>query len=422
MPLACTFARQKHTVLSRMLRNKTKIDHYDLFFNFGGGEKHRPLMLGTTFLLGQAHAPDAPQQETPYKDASVALAKPTPAPTYAQPSSGDKAIPTHAPDALQQETPYKDASVALAKPMPAPTYAQTTPGDKAIPTHHPQTSTSKRAKFKQQAELDKVAKEVNFSHADSSGIYKQGIVQEPLRHSCDLGAEPEEVQQVLRLLLGIGQVDAPGAPHQAALYKDPSPAYANSHATEKSRSVAAGPPCAPTCHACGSVAKAMPVQEAARLLQRQNGTAGRALECMNRLKHGLPFTCKDGNPLPPHVTGWHKDYFMHFQPSEESKRMQSKKSVWEMQALLEKETEMLLNALRDSEEPTSCIYELKCFCNTKDNYLCVVPDRAGLGLQRRDIKRTKFQDRKKVSESFWWMFAAIEWEDNRVGSKRKKTT
>ena len=102
--------------------------------------------------------------------------------------------------------------------------------------------------------------------------------------------------------------------------------------------------------------------------------------------------------------------------------MQSKKSVWEMQALLEKETEMLLNALRDSEEPTSCIYELKCFCNTKDNYLCVVPDRAGLGLQRRDIKRTKFQDRKKVSESFWWMFAAIEWEDNRVGSKRKKTT
>ena len=379
-------------------------------------------MLGSTFLLAQAHAQDAQQQETPYKDSSVALTEPTPAPTYAQPSSGDKAIAKHAADAPQQETPYKDASVALTEPTPAPTYAPPCLGDMAIATHAPETPTSKRAKFKQQGELDKVVTEVNFAHADPSSIYKQDIVQQPLRDTCDLGVEPEEVQQVLRLLLGTGQVDAPDAPHQAALYKDPSPACDNSDATAKSPRAAVGPPCAPMCHACGCVAKAMPVQEAVRFLQRKNGTRGRALECMNRLKHGMPFTCKDGNPLPPHVSGWHKDYFLYFQPSEKSKHTHSKKSVREMQALLEKETEMLLNALRDSDEPTSCIYELECFCNNKDNYLCVVPDRACLGLQRRDIKRTKFQDRKKVSESFWWMFAAIEWEDHRVGSKRKKTT
>ena len=311
-------------------------------------------MLGSTFLLAQAHAPDAPQQETSYKDASAA----------------------------------------------------------------PETSTSKRANCKQQAKLDKVATEVNFLHVDSSRIHKQGIVQQPLRHSCDSGAVPEEVQQVVRFLLGIGQVQAPDAPHQAAAYKDPSSACPNTDATAK-------PPSAPTGPSCAHMPRADLSQgnagtEAARLAERDASALG--LQCMDRLKHGLPFTDKDGNPLPAHVSGWHRDYFLYFNPSEESKRMHSEKNVSEMQALLEKETEMLLNALRHSEEPTSCIYELKCFCNNNDKYLCVVPDRACLGLQRRDIKRTKFQDRKKVSESFWWMFAAIEWEDCRVGSKRKKTT
>jgi len=334
-------------------------------------------MLGSTFLLAQAHAPDAPQQETSFKDSSVALAKPTLAPTYAQPSSGDMAIATHPPE----------------------------------------TSTSKRANFKQQAELDKVATEVNFSHADSSRIYKQGIGQQPLRHSCDLGAVPAEVWETVRLLLCKGQVEAADAPHQAASYKDPT-----SDATATSPRALAGPPCAPTCHACGSVAKAMPVQEAARLVQRTRDTSGRALQSMDRLKNGLPFRCKDGNPLPPHVSGWHRDYFLYFKPSEKSKRMHSEKNVQEMQAILQKETETLLNALRDIEVSTSCIYELKCYCNTQDKYLCVVPNRAWLGLQRRDIKRTKFQDRKHVSAGFWGMFAAIEWEDHRVGSKRKKTT
>lgn len=351
-------------------------------------------MLGSTFLLAQAHAPDAPQQETSYKDASVAVGKPSLVP----PSSGDMAIATHVPGAPQQETSYKDASVA------------------------PETSTSERANFKQQAELDKVATEVNFSHVDSSRIYNQGIVQQPLRHSCDLGAVPEEVQEAVRLLLAIGQVKAPDAPRQAASYKDPSSACANSDATAKSPSAPAGPSCAPTCPACGSVAKAMPVQEAARLVQRTRDSSALALECMDRLKDGVPFTGKDGNPLPPHVSGWHRDYFLYFEPCEKSKRMHSEKNVQEMQAILELETEFLLSALRDSEVPTSCIYELKCCCNTKDKYLCEVPDRACLGLQRRNIKRTKFQDRKHVSEGFWGMFAAIEWEDHRVGSKRKKTT
>lgn len=157
-------------------------------------------------------------------------------------------------------------------------------------------------------------------------------------------------------------------------------------------------------------------------MQRTRDSSALALQCMDRLKHGLPFKCKDGNPLPAQVSGWHKDYFLYFKPSKESKDVNEEKSVMEMQMLLEKETEMLLNALRDSEQLTSCIYELKCFCNTNHKYLCVVPDRAYLGLERRGIKRTKFQDRKKVSESFWWMFAAIEWEDHRVGSKRKKTS
>ena len=354
-------------------------------------------MLGSTFLLAQAQAPDAPQQENPYKDASVALAKPTLAPAYTPPSSGDTAMATHAPDAPQQETSYKDASAA------------------------PETSTSKRTNFKQQAELDKVATEVNFSHVDSSRIYKQGTVQQPLRHSCDLGTVPEEVQQVVRFLLGIGQVQAPDAPPPAASNKDPSSVCVNSDTTAKPPSAPAGPPCAFTCPACGSVAKAMPVQEAARLVQRTRDSSALGLQCMDRLKHGQPFTSKDGNPLPAHVSGWHRDYFLYFNPSQKSKHVNSEKNVSEMQALLEKETEMLLNALRVNEEPTSCIYELKCFCNKNDKYLCVVPDRACLGLQRRDIKRTKFQDRKKVSESFWCMFAAIEWEDHRVGSKRKKT-
>lgn len=326
-------------------------------------------MLGSTFLLAQAHAPDAPQQENSYGDSSVALANSTPVPTCAQPSSGDMAIATHLPE----------------------------------------TSTSERVSSKQQAELDEVATEVNFSHAQSSRIYKQGMVHKPLRHSCDLGVVREEVPQALCLLLGIGQVQAPDAPHQA-------------DATAKLLSAPAGLPCAPTCHACGSVAKAMPVQEAARLVQRTRDSSGLALQCKDRLKHGVPFTCKDGNPLSPHVSGWHRDYFLYFEPWEKSKRKHSQKNVQEMQALLEKETEMLLNALRDSEEPTSCIYELKCCRNTKDKYLCVVPDRACLGLQRTDIERTKFQDRKHVSEGFWSMFAAIEWEDHRVGSKRKKTT
>lgn len=336
-------------------------------------------MLGSTFLLAQAHAPDAPHRETSYKDSSVAFANPTRVRTCPQASSDDMGIATHPPE----------------------------------------TSTSERANFKHQAKLDKldkVANEVNFSHVDSSRIHKQGIVQQPLRHSCELGAVPVEVQQTVPLLLSLGQAQAPDAQDQAASYKDSSAACPNSDATATSPWRPAGPPCAPTCHACGSVAKAMPAQEAARLLQRTRDTPGVALECMDRLRVGDRCTFKHGNPLPPHVSGWHRDFYVNFEPSEESKRIHAEKSVWEMQAILQKETETLVRGYK------ACIYELQCYCGKQRKYLCEIQDRKALGLQRTNASRTKFQDRKNLSEGFWRMFAAIEWEDHRVGSKRKKTT
>lgn len=90
-------------------------------------------------------------------------------------------------------------------------------------------------------------------------------------------------------------------------------------------------------------------------------------------------------------------------------------NLWEMQAILEKETEELL------KQHKVCIYELQCCCGKERKYLCQIPDRRALGLQRTNAFRTKFQDRKNVSKGFWNMFAATEWEDHRVGSKRKKT-
>lgn len=333
-------------------------------------------MLGSTFLLAQAHAPDAPQQENSYQDSSVALANSTPVPTCAQPSSGDMAIASHLPE----------------------------------------TSTSERVSSKQQAELDEVATEVIFLHAQSSRIYKQGMVHKPLRHSSNLGVVSEVVQQAVGFLVSIGQVQAADGLHQAASYKDPSSACPNSKPTAKSPSAAAGPLCELKCQACGSVAKAMPAHEAARLLQRTRDTCGVALECMDRLKNGGSFLSKDGSPLPPHISGWHKDYFVNFKPSEESKRKHEEMNVWEMRAILEKETEELV------KKHKLFIYELQCSCAKQRKYLCDIQDRKALGLERANTTCTKFQDRAHVSKGFWGMFAAIEWEDHCVGSKRKKTT
>jgi len=334
-------------------------------------------MLGNTFLLAQTHAPDAPQQENSYEDSSVALANPTPVPTYAQPPSGGMAIATHPPE----------------------------------------TSTSERANSKQPAKLDdKVATEVNLSHANSSRIYNQGMVQLPFRHSSDFGVVSDEVQQAVCILLSIGQVQAANGLHPAASYKDAISACPNSNATAKSPSAPAGPRCQLKCQACGSAAKEMPAQEAARFLQRIRNSSGIALECMDRWKDGGKFLSKDGNPLPPHISGWHKDYFLNFEPSEESKRKHEEMNVWEMQVKLEKETEELV------KKHKVCIYELQCCCGKERKYLCDIQDRKALGLQRANASCTKFQDRAHVSKGFWGMFAAIEWEDHRVGFKRKKTT
>lgn len=334
-------------------------------------------MLGSTFLLARTHAPDAPQQENSYEDSSVALANPTPAPTYAQPPSGDMAIATHPPE----------------------------------------TSPSERSNSKQPAKLDdRVATEANFSHANSSRIYNQSIVQPPFQRSSDSCVVSDEVQQAARILLSIGQVQAADGLHQAASYKDASSACPNSNATAKSPSAAAGPRCVPKCQACGSAAKAMPAQKAACFLQRIRNSSGGALKCMDRWKDGESFLNQHGDPLPPHVSGWHQDYFVNFQPSEESKRKHEEMNVWEMQGKLEKETEELVNKYK------VCIFELQCYCRKERKYLCDIQDRKALRLQRTNVSCTKFQDRAHVSKGFWSIFAAIEWEDHRVGSKRKKTT
>ena len=178
----------------------------------------------------------------------------------------------------------------------------------------------------------------------------------------------------------------------------------------------------PCCHSCGSVAKPVPVQEAARLLQRRKDTSEQALQCMDRLKNGVELTSGNGNALPAHESGWHKDYFMFFKPCKTLKTTISGKSVEEMQEMLQKETEKLLETKSASGGKNACIYELKCHCDRHKKYFCDVQDRESLGLERKTAKRTMFQDKKRLRENFWWMFAAIEWEEGHVGVKRKKTT